>query len=171
MPISFEMITIYKTNLMSLPTRSINILITCVIFDYLRDTGDCNYHKSVSKLALNTGLTVRCAKRKHYKPKNFINHYGTLKNVSQSAVAPKSSQRNSINLELLGISLWLFSAHPGPLSCAFVRAVLSSHFWQRADALQQVQNFRNLVIGLDNILPFSNSRFPTPISQDCFFSL
>lgn len=110
------MITIYKTNLMSLPTLSINILITCVIFDYLRDTGDCNYHKSVSKLALNTGLTVRCAKRKHYKPKNFINHYGTLKNVSQSAVAPKSSQRNSINLEVLGISLWLFSAHPGPLS-------------------------------------------------------
>lgn len=40
----------------------------------------------------------------------------TLKNVNQSAAAPKSSQRNGINLELLGISLWLFSAHTGLLS-------------------------------------------------------
>lgn len=64
------------------------------------------------------------------------------------------------------IHLWLFSAHTEPLS-----PVLRSHFWQRADALQQIENFRNLVIGLGNVLPFSNSRFPTAISQDCFFSV
>lgn len=160
MPISFEMIAIYKTNLMTLPTLSINILITCVIFDCLRDTIDCNYHKSVSKLTLKHWVNRKVCKEKEPLWTR------TLKNVNHSAVDPKSSQRNCMNLELLGIYLWVFSAHTGPLS-----PVLRSHFWQRADALQQIENFRNLVIALDNALPFSHSRFPTAISQDCFFSL
>lgn len=39
------MIAIYKTNLMTLPTFSINTLTAYVVFDCLRDTMDCSYHK------------------------------------------------------------------------------------------------------------------------------
>jgi len=50
------MIAIYKTNLMTLPTLSVNILIMYVLFDCLKGTRDCNYHKIFSKLSLKLGL-------------------------------------------------------------------------------------------------------------------
>lgn len=82
LPISFEMIAIYKTNTMTLPTFSTNILITYVIFDCLRDTMDCNYHKicfkTPSELRVSMMLMKVCKERTFW--------IRTLEDVNHSAV-------------------------------------------------------------------------------------